>query len=58
MSEYKDGELLVSITNPFLVIEIHETAPDGNVSVLASGLRINTTERYLTNNYERIPKSR
>jgi hypothetical protein len=58
MSEYKDGERLVSRTNPFFVIEVHETAPDGNVSVLASGLRINTTERYLTNTFERIPKSR
>ncbi|WP_181421651.1 hypothetical protein [Curtobacterium sp. MCBD17_030] len=47
MSSIETGDWMVSKTNPSVYLEVVDTTPDGGVTVLLDGIRINTTKQYL-----------
>lgn len=49
MSSIEPGDWMVSKTNPSAYLEVVDTTPDGGVTVLLDGVRINTTKQYLLN---------
>lgn len=49
MSSVETGDWFQSKTNPAVFLEVVDTTPDGGVTVLLDGARINTTKQYLLN---------